>query len=442
MRKRLEPFDANRDRDDPKKAAELFELLWPEPNIRLACAERLARSIRHAHKQAGASWEITMFDWGVRLNVGQVAVLDVDSDELRLYERSLRGSSIYKAVRVPSRRNKYAISEVRRLPSKTWDAHLQFISAAAKAKKVSPFKDSFSEGALRYLESMIRTTLPRPSYLTRRSRDQRYSSVEPHISAKKLHILQGGIDNGDKDWLEKAARRELNAPSWVVPKSVSIGDEVVIYVTGHGLFATARIKSRAKPKANWSRRYGAPLEAIELIKPPISLAAIRQNLPELEWANYPRSITTPSPEMASRLRRLIARRRKSGLLDLDDSALDDANLDELRELALMSAQPSAKQIKRVGSYRLRSQRIHAYVLRRANGHCESCKVRAPFVKADGSPYLEPHHTIRVADDGPDHPATVIGLCPNCHRRVHSAHDAKQYNRLLIKKLSRLEPRQR
>ena len=44
------------------------------------------------------------------------------------------------------------------------------------------------------------------------------------------------------------------------------------------------------------------------------------------------------------------------------------------------------------------------------------------MKTDGSPYLEPHHITRLADNGPDHPAKVIALCPNCHRKAHSSQD--------------------
>jgi hypothetical protein len=71
-----------------------------------------------------------------------------------------------------------------------------------------------------------------------------------------LHIVQGGIDKGDKKRLEKAARNNLSLPSWIVPKSISIGDEVVIYVSGYGFFATAKIKTRSKPRADWKNRCG------------------------------------------------------------------------------------------------------------------------------------------------------------------------------------------
>jgi hypothetical protein len=44
MGKRLGNFEANRDRGDAQRAAELFNFLWPDPRIRTACAQRLALS--------------------------------------------------------------------------------------------------------------------------------------------------------------------------------------------------------------------------------------------------------------------------------------------------------------------------------------------------------------------------------------------------------------
>ena len=70
---------------------------------------------------------------------------------------------------------------------------------------------------------------------------------------RNLHIVQGGIANGDKKWLEKAAKQHLNARKWIVPKRVAIGDEVVICIAGYGFFATARISSLAKPREDWPK---------------------------------------------------------------------------------------------------------------------------------------------------------------------------------------------
>jgi 5-methylcytosine-specific restriction enzyme A len=56
----------------------------------------------------------------------------------------------------------------------------------------------------------------------------------------------------------------------------------------------------------------------------------------------------------------------------------------------------------------------------------------------GHPYLEPHHTRRLSDGGPDDYHHVIALCPTCHRRVHHGADGDAYNDDLKLRLSTLE----
>ena len=57
----------------------------------------------------------------------------------------------------------------------------------------------------------------------------------------------------------------------------------------------------------------------------------------------------------------------------------------------------------------------------------------------GHPYLEPHHTRRLSDGGPDDYHHVIALYPTCHRRVHHADDGESYNAELRIRLESLEP---
>lgn len=72
--------------------------------------------------------------------------------------------------------------------------------------------------------------------------------------------------------------------------------------------------------------------------------------------------------------------------------------------------------------RKRATAVKLYTLGRAKGRCEFCGSDAPFRTPSGEPYLEAHHILRLADDGPDHPRNVIGLCPNCHCRAHYSGD--------------------
>lgn len=67
----------------------------------------------------------------------------------------------------------------------------------------------------------------------------------------------------------------------------------------------------------------------------------------------------------------------------------------------------------------RSAAVREAVLMRAGGLCELCN-EPGFVTAAGSVYLETHHVVPLADNGPDHPANVIALCPKDHRRAHYA----------------------
>lgn len=68
---------------------------------------------------------------------------------------------------------------------------------------------------------------------------------------------------------------------------------------------------------------------------------------------------------------------------------------------------------------LRNPDVVAEVLFRAHGVCERCKQPAPFKRAtDGTPYLEVHHRIRLADGGDDTVENAVALCPNCHRKAH------------------------
>jgi hypothetical protein len=255
----------------------------------------------------------------------------------------------------------------------------------------------------------------------------------------RLHIVQGGIKNRDKDFLEGVSNYGKTS-KWIVPKSCEIGDDIVIFIGPFGFFATGRIKSPTTPSKNWPNRYSADLANIRLIKPPISLFEIRRHVTGLKWANYPRSITTPPPAVADEIRRLIRDRRRTGLPDLDDESLDEANIDELRRVALLKARPHASARRAQAIYRARSRAIARYVIVRSKGHCEACKAQAPFRKPDGTPYLEPHHTTQLSDDGPDHPKHVIALCPTCHRRAHHSANAKAFNRSLIVKVAKLELR--
>ena len=114
------------------------------------------------------------------------------------------------------------------------------------------------------------------------------------------------------------------------------------------------------------------------------------------------------------------------------------NFAELRRRAHVAAGQSQVTGTARRTLYQRSADVRDYVLARAGEDCEGCDRPAPFRRASGMPYLEPHHIRRVSDGGPDDPAFVIALCPNCHRRVHVGADGRDYNAKLEERMSAIE----
>lgn len=122
--------------------------------------------------------------------------------------------------------------------------------------------------------------------------------------------------------------------------------------------------------------------------------------------------------------------------------LKTKSLAELRALALAAATvPKSPSKESQRTYYVRSAKVKAYVLKRANGHCEACGKPAPFLRKDGSPYLEPHHIKRVADGGPDHPNSVGAICPTCHRLIHHGEGGSKLNIELEQNVLKIEQSQ-
>lgn len=96
------------------------------------------------------------------------------------------------------------------------------------------------------------------------------------------------------------------------------------------------------------------------------------------------------------------------------------SLAEARALAIAAPKPTDSRSGQAAVRNLyaRSKAVKDYVLMRAQGICESCEKPSPFQRPDGTPYLEPHHTTRLSDGGPDHPRYVGAVCPDCHREIH------------------------
>lgn len=130
--------------------------------------------------------------------------------------------------------------------------------------------------------------------------------------------------------------------------------------------------------------------------------------------------------------------------DEQQDYLDKLSDNEIIELAKRSG--SDKPLRKIVSTKQfnTDNRIFKAALLIANGICQLCKHDAPFLKKDGSPYLEVHHIISRAKGGADRLSNCVALCPNCHRKMHIVEDEKdkkklskiasKYEKINIKKL--------
>lgn len=106
--------------------------------------------------------------------------------------------------------------------------------------------------------------------------------------------------------------------------------------------------------------------------------------------------------------------------DFEKNVMKSLNLDPaIRKRKLESASKTPKVLSVTTKVYARNPDVVADVLIRAEGICEKCKKRAPFIRAkDNSPYLEVHHKVMLANGGEDTIENAIALCPNCHRESH------------------------
>lgn len=80
--------------------------------------------------------------------------------------------------------------------------------------------------------------------------------------------------------------------------------------------------------------------------------------------------------------------------------------------------PTPRRVSTMSDAIERDPRVISWVLDRANGRCELCQAKAPFLKPNNQPFLEVHHVTQLADGGPDTVENARALCPNCHREIH------------------------
>lgn len=389
----------------------------------------LADSIFYISRCHPDRWGVSLFYTGIRLNVGLVACLTIRTGEVDVLVRKKTAPpgtrfEKYKFDSAPGcGTTKISISNLGKMLPSLAESHLEAISIAGGRPTTSSIRGAHSKGILELLASVLNRPIPSPTL---------------HMG-HALHLLNGGYNNHDKEFLERANAGSRKAGVWTVPKHADIGDEVIINVGKYGFFASAKVRSIPKRRRDVNgNRYGAALGEIRLIRPPISLNFVRKQIRKLKWASYPRSITTPSPEIAEQIQVMVKERRRNRLSDSGELEIRNLSIDELRKLiAKRDSSPVGRKEAKVWRSH-RSVYVRKYVLARAKGTCEGCNKKAPFLDAQRKPFLEVHHVEQRAKGGRDEPRFVIALCPNCHRRTDFGLDKTDFNDSLMARLAKIE----
>jgi 5-methylcytosine-specific restriction protein A len=95
--------------------------------------------------------------------------------------------------------------------------------------------------------------------------------------------------------------------------------------------------------------------------------------------------------------------------------LHNSTIDDLPVAPLGSKVPG--RTLATGSRYQRDEKVRRFVIKQAKGVCEYCG-ELGFLLPDESHYLEAHHIIALANQGPDTVDNVIALCPSDHREAH------------------------
>lgn len=125
----------------------------------------------------------------------------------------------------------------------------------------------------------------------------------------------------------------------------------------------------------------------------------------------------------------LAKKGNNVVVDKIEDAIDDLDDTDIGNTA-----PGRN--KSIINLIVRDDNVRRRVIVRAKGRCEYCG-ELGFLRDDGSHFIEAHHIIFLARQGPDTLKNVIALCPNHHREAHFGKNRKRLEAELKTKLLNL-----
>jgi hypothetical protein len=208
-------------RTDPTAAASLLKELCPSELARRAWAELVANSVGTASAVSPMSWELSVFPSLVRLNVGQISVLELWEREVVIYihgnlaNEATRGYkqfadwSDYSAVPRVNQRWSVSLKALPSLSTKFRSAHHRLVELAASNKPRSPFMRAHSPGMVAVVETLTQIRLPEHSCL---QEEQEFESslgyAEENREIECLAVEAVTCHYASTGWLVKSVERD------------------------------------------------------------------------------------------------------------------------------------------------------------------------------------------------------------------------------------------
>lgn len=208
---------------------------------------------------------------------------------------------------------------------------------------------------------------------------------------------------------------------------------VEAYVDMHRKEAGGAAFTKKNYYEDLAKRYGRTVKSYEYRMQNISYVYALQGR---QWVSGLRPARNVGANVIQVLERLIS---ESEGQQFDQSAAFAATVEKLKKSPpksppLGNKKPASTQSS-VTQF-IRDPAVVVWVLAEAAGLCECCGKPAPFMREDGSPFLEVHHVLRLADGGEDTTSNAAALCPSCHRELHYGAEKRE----LAAKLRRRVPR--
>ena len=121
-----------------------------------------------------------------------------------------------------------------------------------------------------------------------------------------MHVLVGTND-GDYELVASALAGSRRLANWIVPKRAEIGDGVLIFIHRAGFVARGRVATQpVRGSFGQQAAHVSDITELWLFAKNVPLEHIRAELPEWRWLDQQsKSRTTPKPEIAARLWRVV-----------------------------------------------------------------------------------------------------------------------------------------